>query len=856
MMRGQMVDVALSDHHVWSAYPIHRFEDVPDSVEAHILDRPGMPFLGSAECGQGSCLRGRDGPPVARHAVVAREDAGHPGRARSRLTLDSLSLQARDAASFNIVSRLGPVFASIIQDMELDRSEDLKSGLMRPGGPRKPPGVISLVLRVSTFGLAGVPMLACGQQGNDTPSPVVQEVTVTAERADTILRKTPVSVGVVGEGEIQSRGMTQLRDLVGVVAGVVVPNGDANQPQAVGIRGVGVSNPAMSQAVGIYIDDVPLVRGYATGRWDLPDIERIEVLRGPQGTLYGENTTAGAVKYVSIDPSRDAAAWASAALGDYGQREVRGYARGGLGDGPLSASLAFSRRTNDGFGYDATTGQRVNKLDATQFRAKLGLAADAKTSAVLSVDGLLDRSDTNTVDYPLNAPDAAPRVTFTPVDGAFKRKSGGIELKVEHPFAGDVRFRSISAIRSYRDDPTDADFGGLSIPSYDISQTVWQRVFSQEFQLQRRSQTIDWTAGAIVVADTFAFDRFTTVRPPAAPASSTSEALTHLHTTDIGLYGQMRYAIDDITNLTLALRDYRTHQTGSNASWASNDYERREAVIYSAPNLSAEHSGLLPKVVLDRQWTPDLFSYASIARGEKFGGFNRAAQSLRSAEVATKPERVTTYEFGTKGRFAGGALSASLAVFYNDYRDYIASLSNVTIDGVLVTDAVLVNAGRARTYGADADLAAKLGRDTDATLSLEWLRSSFSAFANPTGTAGSDYVGNQLPYAPPVSLGARLAHAMAFDDGSSLTLNASVQYLQRQHADVANAPGQVTPTQTYVNLGAAWRSAERHWTFMFQAKNIFDKTYVLIRDQIPSLSVDAANYNPPRTVLFTARYDI
>ena len=716
--------------------------------------------------------------------------------------------------------------------------------------------VMNSPARLALWALAASVVDVRAQQAGDTSTPPVQEVVVSAERSDTLLRKTPVSVGVVGESEIQGRGMTQLKDLVGVIAGVTVPNGDGNMPQAVGIRGVGVSIPAMSQAVGIYIDDVPLVRGYATAVWDLPDIERIEVLRGPQGTLYGENTTAGAVKYISVGPSRDAVAWISAAVGNYGERELHGYGTGGLGEGTASASIAFSRRSNDGYGYDATLKQRVNKLDVTQFRSKLKLDLDTRTTVVLAVDGLQDRSDANNIDFPLNAPNGGPRVTFTADAGAFKRNAGGVAVTIDHAFDGGLLFRSITGFRAYRDDPTIADYGGLVVQRYGIAQTVEQHALSQEFQLQDRNGSLSWTAGAILVADVFGFDRFTTSYPLAAPAPGTSEALTHLSTQDWGVYGQARYALSDRTGITLGARAYDTHQSGWNDSWKTTAADVRTSVIYAAPDLSTSHAGLLPKLGLDHQWTPDLFGYADVSQGEKFGGFNRAAQSLIAAGVATKPEKVTTYELGSKGVFLNRALSVNLALFYNDYRDYIASLTNTTIGGVLVTDAVLVNAGKARTYGADLDLAARLDPNTDATLSLEWLRSSFVAFADPTHAASTDYAGNQLPYAPPLSLGSRLAHVLPFSTGASVTLDASVQYLRRQYSDVANTPALAIPAQTYVNLGVSYTTPSRHWSFSIRAKNIFDKTYVLIRDEIPPFGVDGAYYSAPRTFLFTARYDI
>jgi len=679
---------------------------------------------------------------------------------------------------------------------------------------------------------------------------------VTAERTETLLRRTPVSEGVIGAQEIDTKAIRQLSDIVGVVAGVTVPNGFSNQPQAVGIRGVGVSIPAMRQAVGIYVDDVPLVRGYATALWDLPDIERIEVLRGPQGTLYGQNLTAGAIKLVSIDPGADPVAWVSASLGNFGEREAHGYANGRLGGGPLSGSFAFSRRSNDGFGYNATLAERVNKLDATQFRAKLRLTATPDVDAVLAVDGLQDRSDTNTTNFPLNAPQTRARVTYTSADvGAFERDAGGVSLKLGDRLGPNLMLRSISAFRAYRDDPSVVDFGGLVIQRFGIAQTVAQRVLSQELQLQGHQAALDWTAGVMLVGDVFDFHRHSTQFPLPAPAPIYTEAQTHQRTVDAGLYGQANYALDAQTHLTAGLRVYRTRQTALNQFWDTDVDQARTKSVYVTPKLSTTRDGVLPRLGIDRQWTPDVFVYASVAQGAKFGGFNRAAQSLTSAEVAANPEKVTTYEAGGKGRFADGRVTANIAIFYNDYRDYLASLTNTTINGVLVTDSVLVNAGKASTYGVDFEAAAKLTRLTDWTLTLEALRTRIDSFENPTGAPSGDFVGNQLPYAPRLSAGSSIHHELPFADGSSLTLNASVQYSATQFSDVANTPRLKIPAQTYFNLAAGYMTAARHWSFSLKVKNLTNRTYVLLRQVIPPLGVDAGFYDSPRTVLATARYD-
>nr|WP_297531768.1 TonB-dependent receptor [uncultured Roseateles sp.] len=725
-------------------------------------------------------------------------------------------------------------------------------------------GVIAGLLLATSTGRASAQDAAVP---SDPPAPAraasaasaavtMQPVIVTAQRTQTVLGRTPLSVGVVDQRAIDSGGTAQLSDLVGTVPGVTVPNGFSNQPQAVGIRGMGVSVPAMSQAVGIYVDDVPLIRGYATALWDLPDIVRIEVLRGPQGTLYGQNSTAGAVRVISIDPTRTPAAWGSVSVGNYRDAEVHGYVNGPIGDGPLSGSVALSSRRNDGFGYNASTGEGVNKLDATQFRAKLRLKRPSGLDAILAVDGLRDTSDTNTGNFPLNDPQSSPRVTFvTATPGPFKRVSGGLQLKVSHPLGEGIDFHSITGYRAYKDDPTIADLGGKAVLRYLLTQTVEQKAFSQELQLQARQDRLDWTAGLMLVSDRFDFDRIVDQIPLPPRSRVDTEGQTHLETTDVGLYGQAHYAWTDGIGLTAGLRAYRTKQTGDNRFWTLDADQQRTRQVYDATDLSTSSHGLLPRLGVDWQRNEDHFLYASFAMGQKFGGFNRATASETASTYATRPEKVSTWELGSKWRLAGGRLTADLALFLNRYGQYLASLQNTVINGVTVPDQVLVNAGRAKTYGADIDLAAKLAERTELALAVELLRSRIDAFANPTGAAISNYVGNQLPYASHVSLSARFGHVQPLHDGSSLEFTATVQHLSRQYADVQNTAAIAIAPQTYLNLATSWSSPDRGWTFSLRVRNVTNRTHVVLRTMIPSVDVDAANYNAPRTWVATLRHD-
>ncbi len=682
------------------------------------------------------------------------------------------------------------------------------------------------------------------------------EVIVSAERQDSVLRKTPISVGLVGAQALDGKAIVQLSDLVGAMAGVAVPNGFSNMPQAVGIRGVGTSQPAMAQAVGIYVDDVPLIRGYATALWDLPDIQRIEVLRGPQGTLYGQNSSAGAVKIVSMEPSTDGEAWLSATAGNYRAAEARGYATGAVGSEGAAASLAFSTRHNDGFGYNATRHERINKLDTSQFRAKLRLPIGPDGSAIVAVDGLLDRSDINTLNYPLNHPDSRPRVSYTALDtGQFQRKAGGISLKLTSRLAGGIVFRSITSLRSFDDDPVDSDWGGLEEERFWVGQQVRQTALTQELQWQGRTDQLGWTAGAMLTGDRFSFHRNTRTLPLGASTRTFTEANTRQTTRDMGVYGQARYAWSPATGLTLGLRAYRTTQDAANGFWLTDEARVRTRQVYSAPGLSTSKSGVLPRIGIDHQLSEGTFVYASIAQGEKFGGFNRAAESLASAGVATRPEKITSVEVGSKSRLLDGRLNANVALFYNDYRDYLAALTATLVNGVRVNDTVLVNAGKARIHGADIDVSARLTRQFELTVSLELLRTQFTRFENPTGAPGTDYVGNELPNAPPVSLATTLVWNLPLPGGGLLSSNASFQWTERQFTDVANSTPLRLPRQNYVNLGSTYAVPGRQWSFSLRVRNLQNRAYPLLPVYAPPLGVYTSYWNAPRTVLLTARHD-
>ena len=264
--------------------------------------------------------------------------------------------------------------------------------------------------------------------------------------------------------DLQESGAKRLWDLNGAIPGLYMSSYPSNM-QYVNIRGIGTSDPGVFAAVGYYLDDVYLGRTFGRGSISLPDIERVEVLRGPQGTLYGQNTTGGAIKFVSRDPSlAQADNWASGSLGNFGQAELQAYLSAPLAD-TVSASLAYSHRENDGDHYNAYRGVDVNRVSVDQVRAKLRWQPVDDLNVVLALDGARDESD-NYVSTPQNVPGGGtPRVIYANTDTRMNREDFGQTLRVDYTLNDELILRSITAHRRDHNDPHpwDQDAGPLDL---------------------------------------------------------------------------------------------------------------------------------------------------------------------------------------------------------------------------------------------------------------------------------------------------------------------------------------------------------------------------------------------------------
>lgn len=676
------------------------------------------------------------------------------------------------------------------------------------------------------------------------------DVTVSAERRSTSLQKTPIAVNAISASELRNKGIVKLNDLAGVAAGVTVPNSWTGT-QAIFIRGIGTSRPIGNASVGLYLDDVYIARPFGAGFYgSLPDIERVEILHGPQGTLYGQNTSAGALKFVSRTPTDEPVAWVTTSVGNRSAFNTSGYVSGAIKPGVLDASLAYSHEQSQGDVINKTLGRNVGNIHNDQLRAIFHLTPTSDFDATLSIDTMRDRSDTATAS-PIGYPGGGQRLSFSALDPTNIYGGGGVTLKMNKRIDDHLSVHSISAARGFNTTvPTDID--GLAANTFGFTQDLMQRQVSQELQLQGDYDRFSFLAGIAYFHERFDVDRLSW-------GAEKYSILQSQNTTDTaGIYGQGTYKITPRLNLTAGLRFNYERKTMDSAAWNSDSGRDYLSQIYSVRGLNNNYRAVTPKLTLDYQLSPDTLAYATWAKGETSGGFNPIAGTLAIATVPIEQERVTSYELGLKRNDWGGRIHSSVALFYNDYKDYQASVSNPVINGQVIAGGVVVNAGKAHTYGAEFETAFLPTSRLEGRLSLTYLRTRFDSFTNPTGASSTNFVGQDLPNAPHFSASASATYRQPITlTGGNLRINGDVRYETSSFSEVS-ATRNLTkyPSQVYLDASAYYTTANGLWTMGVSVRNLLNHTYALpLADYIPAYSLNGTGYSLSRTILFSVRRD-
>jgi iron complex outermembrane receptor protein len=754
--------------------------------------------------------------------------------------------------------------------------------------------------------LAGASLAACVCLTSVAPVASAQEegiaaleqIIVTAQRREENLQRVPIAVSALGSEMLEEFDVRTIRDVSSIVPNLwMETNTGLSSGARASLRGIGEDESYFTSdtPVGMYIDDVYIPR--QTGAlFDLNEVERIEVLRGPQGTLYGRNTSAGAIKIVTRKPSDELRAHVELTAGDYSRLDARAGLSGPLTD-QLAGQIAVLSRTRDGYDRNLVNGARVNDQDVLAGRVALQFAPTDSLEFLLAYDKVRERS----------TPGFATGLTLQPPDGlgaidADDQVDGDTNVHtllsdLTDPIndidqqgasltatwdVGGVTLKSITAWRELSNtllldaDGQNSCFGA-PLPCLHLFQDQRQDQLSQELQLQGKAfdERLTYILGA------YYFEESNTQRTENIILSQFGQnqySDSALDTDSIAVFTSLTFAITDRANLTAGVRWTRDSKDFNNAVFEPDgaptlvcaNPQTREvfgagACGAGAPagaitdelsrDIGESWSAVTPRLALDYQLTPEAMLYVSASEGFKSGSFDgREVGTALYSLAPIAPETVYTYEVGAKTEWFDRRLRANVAVFFNDFEDLQGTGTNQAT-GALTRFSV----GDVETKGAEVELTAEPVRNLTVTGSLGLLDTKFTkinfdqvADCGPVGTGTKDL---QLKFAPELAAFLGMNYRIPLAVGA-IHLGGDWTHKSSFYHSSCNPLPSKEDGYDLLNAQVGYESQDGRWSVIAQMRNVTDEDYAAGQFFIPGLGFNAVYFNPPRTWALTVRYNL
>ncbi len=722
----------------------------------------------------------------------------------------------------------------------------------------------TLLLATALTGVA-LPALAAD-------APAIEEIIVTAQRREQSLQVTPVAVTALTADALTDQGVASSEDLTAVVPNLILmPVTASRSTLQVGLRGGSEQSGGLvtsESAVAFYVDDV--YRGRLAGsNLELADVERVEVLRGPQGTLYGRNSFSGAIKLVTRTPGQDEWANVAAGFGNYGEKHASASWGGDLIEDSLGASVSVLYKDVDGYVHNVARNEDVFGQTNKAIRGKLHFYGHEGLKATLSVTRTDDNNDgpanlipvTWPVTYPtlaanaLSTSDAIPRggsaytsLSTAKPDGHTEQTTVSLDISAE---LGAVTVRSISAFVGTDDGFTFDLSGGIRNADGTYRPNGLVRdgqsstdQYSQELQFQGDGfdGKLNWITGLYyfreeslqVMKDQLVLGQFFTMSVLPQTIDSTTDSYA--------AFAQATYNIDDRLSLTGGLRYTKDKKKLDGTIQNYLPFAPGPAIALVSVQRDPSFDSWAPKVGVDYKLTDDVFAYATLSKGFKAGGFNglAVANPLVFGTVYD-PQSVWAYEGGLKATALDGRLRANLAV----YRNVLNDLQQT--EQVSVGSYAIKNIGKARVNGAELELTfvpvdglnlfANLGVMDDKFLSKNPL--------SDAAVAGAKHLPLVAPWS--VQTGASYDTPAFWQDQAKLRLTASYQHQGDYYSTVANLLK--TDAVGLINTSVALLSENDTWSLTLSGKNLTDKEYFTTAPSSSAIAV-----GEPLTWTLTAGY--
>ena len=647
---------------------------------------------------------------------------------------------------------------------------------------------------------------------------LLEEVIVTARKRDEALRDVPETITAYSEQHLEKAGIRSLDDLGRSLSNVVLNRRGDNEPNVV-IRGIGSFGNV--QGIGFYIDDVQNFTDQASR---LVDLQRVEVLKGPQGTLYGGSSIGGAVKYVTKKPGEAFEGKVSIEAGSYSILNVNGSVNVPLSDTVYARFSAYSD-TTDGYLDNNITGKNNDEADEYGLRAAFQFLPSDDTEANLSIR--YSDLDNGGNDYYLTSGTTDYRLdSDLNLDIFNRRKVLGSILDIQH----QISDLSLTSLTSYteRENEIFWDLDYSSADGVSVAQNrrpVKTKVLTQELRLQSDSgEAWNWLVGGY----------YSSVR---------DRSLVILADVFLGVDADGPVELLDFHDNTSLEKTYAafatvTYEAGAfeaslGARVNRNDFYGKNRLINDSMNV--KDTVVLPKLTLSYEFDPTVMLYFNVSEGYEPGRFTLFNETPL---IAYKPEESQNFELGVKGQTEDGFLTYEVAGFYIESTD--RQLETLVLVGGVPNEAI-GNVGDASTLGAEFSVTVRPTSELSFSVNGGWMNSEFDAGL---------FDGFDVPFAPEFTGGASVDYVTDISPSLTLSLRADVSHSEGFYWDTVNMLEQ----EAYSVFGAriALATLDDKWEVAVRVDNLTDEKY---HSELQPFDADLlARRGRPRTTIATVTY--
>jgi len=689
----------------------------------------------------------------------------------------------------------------------------------------------------------------------------LDDVIVTARRRDELLKDVPISVSALGEERLEQTGASDITALQQQTPNATVQIARGSNSTLISfIRGIGQQDPlwGFEPGVGLYVDDVYVARPQGAVL-DIYDVARIEVLRGPQGSLYGRNTVGGAIKYVTNGLSNDPELTLRGTYGSYNQIDLMA-----VGSIPLADNFrvggAIASYQRDGYGTNINTGAEHYNKDVLAARASAEFEPREDVSIRLTYDRVQDDSNPRHGHRLIAGATPAGRIlpsvydTNAGLGNDNSVMSQGASATVQIDLNDNWTFKSISAWRE-GETTTVIDFDNTPAATLDIPGFYADDQFTQEFQFLFDYERIQGVAGFFYL-DGHAEGAFDTILGNAGIVIGTNG---QVNTESWAGFADVNFDLTDRLHLGIGLRYtldekrgtvFRANYLGATRSPLLGGTVRAPLLVRTNYTNAKDFTQFTPRIALSYDLTDDMTTYASYSQGFKSGGFDMRGDAFLTPNTVNgyDPETVDSYEIGLKG--ALDRLTFAAAVFYNEYQDQQVTTQVPAGAGIA---SFVDNVGSSTFYGAEFEGRLRILDNLSASFAVGYLHSDFEEFLrfNLTTMVFED-ISNLVVLQNAPDWTGYLGFTWIGDlAGGALAVTPSVSY--RGDSSMFEFPNPILDQKAYslVDLSIVWTDPTDRYTLGLYGKNLTDEEYRVGGYNFPGALFDNSiigYYGPPQTV--------